>query len=101
MDIGRIGIWSFQLEQQPATRACAAAAEIERLGYGALWIPEALGREIFTHAALLLAGTRTLPIASGIANIWARDPMAVAASGGTLADAPPGRFRLGLGGGHA
>jgi probable F420-dependent oxidoreductase len=101
MDIGRIGVWSFQLEQQPATRACAAAAEIERLGYGALWIPEALGREIFTHAALLLGGTRTLPIASGIANIWARDPMAMAAAARTLAEAHPDRFLLGLGVSHA
>ena len=70
MDLGRIGIWSFQLEQQPAARSCTAAAEIERLGYGALWIPEALGREIFTHAALLLAGTRTLDhIESGFENL--------------------------------
>jgi probable F420-dependent oxidoreductase len=101
MDLGRVGIWSFQLEQQPAARAQAAAAEIEAMGWGALWIPEALGREAFTHAALLLAGTRTLPIATGIANIWARDAMAAAAAQRTLAEAYPGRFLLGLGVSHA
>jgi probable F420-dependent oxidoreductase len=101
MDIGRVGIWSFQLEQQPAARAQAAAAEIEALGYGALWIPEALGREAFTNAALLLAGTRRLPIATGIANIWARDAMAAAAAQKTLAEAYPERFLLGLGVSHA
>jgi probable F420-dependent oxidoreductase len=101
MDIGRVGIWSFQLEQQPAARAQAAAAEIEALGWGALWIPEALGREVLTHAAILLGGTRRLPIATGIANIWARDPMAMAAAQRTLAEAHPDRFLLGLGVSHA
>jgi probable F420-dependent oxidoreductase len=101
VDIGRIGVWSFQLEHQPAAQARAAAATVEALGYGALWIPEALGREVFTHAAVLLAGTRTLPVASGIANIWARDAMAMAAAQRTLAEAFPDRFLLGLGVSHA
>src|SRR5690242_10175628 len=101
MDIGRVGIWTFQLEQQPAARAQAAAAEIEALGWGALWIPEALGREMFTHSALLLAGTRWMPIATGIANIWARDAMAMAAAQKTLAEAHPDRFLLGMGVSHA
>jgi probable F420-dependent oxidoreductase len=101
MDIGRVGIWSFAFELQPAARAREAAAEIEALGYGAIWIPEALGREVFTHSALLLAGTRRIPIATGIANIWARDPMAMAAAHKTLAEAHPDRFLLGLGVSHA
>ena len=101
MDIGRVGIWTFQLDQQPAARAQAAAAEIESLGYGAIWIPEALGREAFTHAGLLLAGTRRIPIATGIANIWARDAMAMAAAQKTLAEAYPDRFLLGMGVSHA
>jgi probable F420-dependent oxidoreductase len=101
MDIGRVGIWTFQLDQQPAARAQAAAAEIEALGWGAIWIPEALGREALTHAALLLAGTRRIPIATGIANIWARDAMAMAAAQKTLAEAHPDRFLLGIGVSHA
>ncbi|HKA28446.1 MAG TPA: TIGR03620 family F420-dependent LLM class oxidoreductase [Candidatus Binatia bacterium] len=101
MDIGRVGIWTFSLELQPAGRAQEAAAEIEALGYGALWIPEAMGREALTHAGLLLAGTRRLPVATGIANVWARDAMAMAAAEKTLDEAYPGRFLLGLGVSHA
>jgi len=101
MDIGPVGIWTFQLEQQPTARAQEAAAEIESLGWGAIWIPEALGREVFTHAGLLLAGTRRIPIATGIANIWARDPMTMAAAQKTLAEAYPDRFLLGMGVSHA
>jgi probable F420-dependent oxidoreductase len=101
MDIGRVGIWTFSLELQPAPRAQEAAAELETLGYRALWIPEAMGREAFTHAGLLLAGTTRLVVATGIANVWARDAMAMAAAEKTLDEAYPGRFLLGLGVSHA
>ena len=101
MNIGRVGIWSFGLELQPAARAQEAAAEVEALGYGALWIPEAMGREVFTHAGLLLAATHRLVIASGIANIWARDAVTMAAAQKTLAEAYPDRFLLGIGVSHA
>ncbi len=101
MEIGRVGVWSFGLELQPASKAQEAAAEIEALGYGALWIPEAMGREAFAHSALLLAATRRIAIATGIANIWARDPMAMAAAQRTLCEAYPNRFLLGIGVSHA
>ena len=100
MKIGRIGIWSF-IDLVPATQAREIAAEIESLGFGALWIPEALGREAFTHAALLLGGTRRLVVATGIANIWGRDAMTMAAAHKTLAEAFPDRFLLGIGVSHA
>jgi probable F420-dependent oxidoreductase len=99
MDLGRVGIWSF-LDLQPAARAREIAAEIEALGYGALWIPEALGREAFTSSALLLAGTKKLVVATGIANVFARDPMTAAGAQKTLAEAYPDRFLLGLGVSH-
>jgi probable F420-dependent oxidoreductase len=100
MNIGRVGIWTFALDLQPATQAQQAAAEIERLGYGAIWIPEAMGREAFTSSAVLLAGTRRITVATGIANMWARDPMAMAAAQKTLAEAYPDRFLLGIGVSH-
>ena len=99
MELGRVGIWHF-LDALPAAKARAAAAEIEGLGYGALWIPEALGREAFTHAALLLGATKRIVVATGIANVWARDAMATAAAQRTLAEAYPERFLLGLGVSH-
>ena len=99
-DIGRYGIWTFQLDLVPAARAQEVAAEIEGLGFGTLWTPEAVGREAFTSAGLLLAGTSTLTVATGIASIWARDAMAAAAAHRTLSEAYPGRFLLGLGVSH-
>jgi probable F420-dependent oxidoreductase len=101
IDIGKVGLWTFSFELQPARRAQEAAAEIEALGYGAIWIPEAMGREALTHSGILLAGTRRIPIATGIANIWGRDPMAMAAAQKTLVEAYPGRFLLGIGVSHA
>jgi len=101
MEIGRVGVWTFALDMQPAARAQEAVAEIESLGYGAIWIPEGLGREALTNAAVLLAGGRRIVVATGIANIWARDPMAMAAAQKTLAEAYPNRFLLGMGVSHA
>lgn len=77
-----------------------AAAELEELGYGALWFGEAAGREALTKAALLLAGTKRIVIATGIANIYGRDPVTMSAAQKTLAEAYPNRFLLGLGVSH-
>jgi alkanesulfonate monooxygenase SsuD/methylene tetrahydromethanopterin reductase-like flavin-dependent oxidoreductase (luciferase family) len=49
-------------------------AELEELGYGTLWIGEGVYREPLTNADLLLSSTARMVIATGIANIWARDP---------------------------
>lgn len=99
MDIGRIGIWAF-LDMLPARDAQAAAREIEDLGFGALWIPEAMGREAFAAAGVLLAATERLVVATGIANVWARDAMAMAGAQKTLCEAYPDRFLLGMGVSH-
>jgi probable F420-dependent oxidoreductase len=98
---GRLGIFSGSLAAQPATVQREVAAEIERLGYGTLWYGEAVAREAFVQASIFLNATSSLVIASGIANIWARDPMAMAAGGRAIAEAWPNRFILGLGVSHA
>jgi probable F420-dependent oxidoreductase len=100
MDVGRVGIWTGQLDLQPAARAIETAAEIEALGYGALWVPEAVGREVLTHAAVLLGATERMVVASGVANIWHRSAVATAAAQRLLADVSGGRFLLGLGVSH-
>ena len=92
VDIGRIGIWTGVMDVLPIDEARAAAREVEQLGYGALWIPETVGRDPFLLAAMLLDATETLPLATGIANIYARDPMTMVAAQKTLAEAFPGRF---------
>src|SRR6202040_3662956 len=58
------------------------------------------GREALTQAGLLLAATKQIVIATGITNIYARDPFAMAAGQKTLAEAYPSRFLLGLGVSH-
>ena len=62
--------------------------------------PRRVGRNVLVHAGLLLSGTTTLVVATGIANIYARDAMACAAAQKTLAEASGGRFLLGLGVSH-
>lgn len=100
VDIGRHGIWTFNLDLVPARQSQEAVAELEELGFGAVWIPEAVGREAFTSAGILLAGSSTITVATGIASIWARDAMAASAAHRTLSEAYPGRFLLGLGVSH-
>jgi probable F420-dependent oxidoreductase len=99
--IGRVGVWSFSLERHPVAREREAVAEIESLGYPALWIPEGLGsKDALSHAALLLSAGSDIVVATGIASIWARDPVAMANGGRALAEAFPGRFVLGIGVSH-
>lgn len=100
MDLGRIGVWTFALDQQPAARAQELAAELESLGYGAVWVPEAVGRDPLVGASILLSGTERLVVATGIATIYARDAMAMNAGWRTLTEAYPDRFLLGLGVSH-
>ncbi|MGW3498507.1 TIGR03620 family F420-dependent LLM class oxidoreductase [Streptomyces sp. NPDC001020] len=97
-ELGRVGIWTFAYEGQPAGRVRESAAEIEELGYGALWYGEAFGRDTVGQAWLLLSATRRIAVASGIANIAFREPLATAAAARTLGEAFPGRYVLGLGG---
>jgi probable F420-dependent oxidoreductase len=100
MELAPIGIWTAQFDYQPAAKLREAAAELEQLGFGAIWFPESVGRESLTHAALLLGATSRIVIATGIANIYARDAVTMAAGQKTLAEAYPGRFLLGLGVSH-
>ncbi len=100
MDIGRYGIWTFQLDLVPSARSVEHVDELDELGFGAVWVPEAVGREAFTNAALLLRGGTDITVATGIASIWARDAMAAAAAHKTVSEAYPGRFLLGLGVSH-
>ncbi len=100
-DIGRVGLWTFHLDLQPADRVRDLVPEIEAMGWGALWIPEAVNRDAMVNSALLLGASSRIKVATGIASIWARDAMTTAASLHTLSEAWPDRFVLGLGVSHA
>jgi probable F420-dependent oxidoreductase len=99
MDIGKIGIWAM-LESMTARETLDFAQKVERHGYTVLWLPEGPGRDPFAHAAYLLSHTQNLAIATGIANIWARDAVAMASAARTVADIAGGRFILGIGVSH-
>jgi probable F420-dependent oxidoreductase len=97
---GEVGLWAGTLDAAPLAAVRTAALAAEDLGYGTLWFPEALGREAMTQAALLLAATTRITVATGVANIYARAGVAATAAQRTLDEAFPGRFVLGLGVGH-
>jgi probable F420-dependent oxidoreductase len=102
VDLGPLGLWTGGLNGVPVADLPAVAREIEELGYGTLWYGEAPGgRETLTQAALLLAATERLVVATGIANVYLRDASSANAGSRTLAAAHPGRFVLGLGVSHA
>jgi probable F420-dependent oxidoreductase len=100
--LGRIGVWSFALEALTAEEEREAVAQIEDLGARAIWIPEGVeSREVFSHASWIAASTQRVVVATGIANLWARDAVAMANGWRMLTDAYPDRFLLGLGVSHA
>lgn len=100
VDIGRYGIWYGMIDTLDAVEARRAARLVESLGFETLWLAEAVGRDPFVMSAILLDATERLKLATGIANIYARDPMTMNAAQRTLAEAYPGRFLLGLGVSH-
>jgi probable F420-dependent oxidoreductase len=100
MRLGKLAVWAFT-DGMTAEEAAALAARAEQWGYSSFWIPEAFGRNPFPFAAWLLARTSQLIVATGIANIYARDPLAMRSGQLTLAEQSNGRFLLGLGVSHA
>jgi len=101
MDIGRVGLWTFLLDEHPTSRVRELAQEIEEMGWPTLWRPESTGRDVLVSSSVLLDATSRLVVASGIAQIYARHPVTAAAAQKTLFEAHQGRFLLGLGVAHA
>ena len=101
MDLGKVGIWSRELRYNPDRGArAAAAAELEDLGYSAIFIPD-VGGDVLGAAAQLLAATRRIPVATGVLNIWMHDPAEAASGRANLVERFGPRFLLGLGSSHA
>jgi probable F420-dependent oxidoreductase len=102
MELGPVGVWSGELRRYPDLGEVAdAAAELEELGYGAIFIPGGAGGDILERSEHLLGATRSVPVAPGILNVWMHDPADVAAAQARLDGEHPGRFQLGLGISHA
>ena len=99
MNLGKLGVWFF-LDPLNSSQSAETAKKIEKLGYSALWLPEAVGKNPMVLASWLLANTEKLVVATGIANIYNREPGATLSAQHTLAEQSDGRFLLGLGVSH-
>src|SRR6476659_7021119 len=72
--LGPIGIWSGELRFGDAGQAAEAAAELDELGFAALWVPGGIGGDLTGDVDRLLAATRQTTIATGILNVWKHEP---------------------------
>src|SRR5690606_31614687 len=92
--LGRFGVWRGYKGFEPEE-----AAEIEELGYGAIWLGGSPPAALETVEPLLEA-TETLTVATSIVNIWTAPVRELAESFHRIEDRFPGRFLLGIGVGH-
>ena len=100
LDLSGVGIWSSQLRYGNADEAADAAAELEELGFAALWIPD-VGGPVLDSVDHLLASTTHVVIATGILNLWMNEPADVASRCASLTNTHGERFLLGIGCSHA
>lgn len=91
---GKVGVWAHE-----SLLGGKLAAELEQLGYGAIWLGGSPGGDL-AIADELLAATERLVVATGITNIWMDDARTMAATTRRLRSAHGGRFVLGIGAGH-
>ncbi|MEV6487520.1 TIGR03620 family F420-dependent LLM class oxidoreductase [Actinoplanes sp. NPDC051633] len=97
----RYGLWVSRRSWPAESSAiAAAAAEVEALGYGSLWIGGSPPDDLRLPEAVL-AGTTSLVVGTSIVDIWSADPAVLATSHQRIRDSHPGRFYLGVGSGHA
>jgi probable F420-dependent oxidoreductase len=99
--IGRIGIWAMELRYGEVSQIIDAAAELEALGFRALWIPGVSGGEILKDVSRLLSATKNCVVATGILNIWMHSAHEVGSWWHELPESQTSRFLLGLGVSHS
>ena len=99
--IGRVGVWSMELRFGDAAAIDEAAAELDELGYGALWIPGGIDDAVLSDVDRLLSATRRIVIATGIINIWKQEASDVAAWWKGQSADRQARVWLGIGVSHA
>lgn len=100
MELSDVGIWDPRLRSEDVAEVREWAAELEELGYGALWIPD-IGGDVFGALDVLLAATRRLTAGTGILNLWMHSAAEAASRHHALAERYPHRPVLGIGVSHA
>ena len=101
MDVGSVGIWSAELRYGDAGAVRDAAAELEALGYSALWVPGGVGGAVFDDCKNVLDATTRVPVATGILNLWMHSIQETCDGHARVTAAYPDRFLLGIGVSHA
>jgi probable F420-dependent oxidoreductase len=101
VDLSGVGVWSGGLRFGDAAERVEAAAELEALGYRALWVPGGVGGDVFGDCRTLLDATSHVTVATGILNLWMHEPADVATGHAALRADHPGRFLLGIGISHS
>ncbi|MDX6425706.1 MAG: hypothetical protein QOD52_1111 [Gaiellaceae bacterium] len=101
MPTGAIGVWSPQLREGDPRAVADAAAELEEIGFGTIWVPGREHHDLEERLHLLLSSTQRITVATGIVSIWTHPASATAALHARLSSEFPGRFLLGLGVSHA
>jgi probable F420-dependent oxidoreductase len=101
IDIGTWGIWTSLLDLHPTARVREVLAELDDMGWGAIWRPESTGRDALISSAQWLEWCPRMAVATGIAQTYARHPLTTNSAVRTIDEAHPGRFLLGLGVSHA
>jgi probable F420-dependent oxidoreductase len=100
MQLTGTGIWSSHLRYGDSGAIAEVAAELDDLGYHALWIPD-VGGDVLGSVETLLQATSRIVVATGILNVWMHEPAEVAQRRAAWSDDWQRRFLLGLGVSHA
>lgn len=100
MDLSGVGVWSSQLEYGDPSMVAESAAELEELGFTALWIPD-VGGPVLDSVEHLLSATKRTVVATGILNLWMHRPADVGAFYASVVAKHGDRFLMGIGVSHA
>ncbi|HSS23602.1 MAG TPA: LLM class F420-dependent oxidoreductase [Mycobacterium sp.] len=100
MELSGVGVWRSQLRYGDPSESAEAAAELDDLGFTALWVPD-VGGPVFDAVGRLLAATKRTVIATGILNLWMHSAGDVGESYAELTAEHGDRFLLGIGVSHA
>ena len=92
----RYGI-TIPFDQVPLGEQREWIEELPDLGYTDVWSSEANGADAFTPLTLASVWAPTLRLGNAIVPVYTRGPATLAQCVGSLAQAAPGRFVLGLG----